>query len=559
MPIMDVLAAIPWNSRPVTLLVEQVVRGVTGAPTDPVEARLKRMEDLLERQREEMDRVYRAAVPPTPPVQRVAPPAGGPSILGEVVERITLVSGNCKEALRFAREDGMAHPEVQVRLSDAQAQLDALERHTLRPEVLVSLAPDERRAVDALLPEIRRARQGLHNAPDGGPPTVDSLTDAAARLGALGTQARVMEVAVRSGLPVPERPTPAPEKAAAPAPYSRYAPDMSVDTGCLPCGRAHVAGADAILNAAAQEATRKGMADPDVQARVQSAAEELAMVYEHDWTPERIARSPEADRAILEEYAPRFRAVRERLAAARSPEDLADVAADLRKTRQEFMQADQARQQVYTAIRAGGLAASAGDHRLDLQPWVVPYTAVQPSPEEAALETSPPDPEAAYDNLVRALHEARGVRVVYRETPRGEGGIVEAEYDPEANTILMAPFALSKDFYAVQTLAHEAAHALTVNRQCAPEPTQDHAAAEEVAENAALAAMVESNLPIELRNGQVLEPGDRRVDWGALQASLPPRQFAEVRWATDWIVSAIGGQDPATLPAGCAVPVGEGE
>ena len=556
MPLLDVLAAIPWDSKPVTLLVEQVVRGVTGVPTDPAKERLRRMEELLDRQEEALRRYQQSPSPAAPPAGPVGQ-AAKPAVLAGVVDRITLASGNCKEALRFAREDGMAHPEVQVRLADAQAALDELERHDLRPEVLVAMSPDERRAVEVLLPEIRRARQGLHNAPDGGPPTVESLTDAAAKLGELGTQARVLEVSVRSGLPVPDRAVgqerPVPETSSA---YSRYAPDMSVDTGCLPCGRAHVAGADAILRAAVGEARVRGMADPDVQARVQSAAEELAMVYEHDWTPERIARSPEADRAILEEYAPRFKAVRERLAGARTPDDLAALSADLARTRQDFMLADQSRGgRTYTALRPGGMAAASGAHRLDLRPWVVPYGAVQPGAEEAALETAPPDPTSAYDNLVRALHAARGVRVVYRETPRGEGGIVEAEYDPEANTILMAPFALSKDFYAVQTLAHEAAHALTVNPVCAPEGL-DRASAEEVAENTALAAMVESALPIELRNGQVLEPGERRVDWGALQASLPQEEFAQVRWATDWIVSAIGGQDPGTLPAGCAIPIG---
>lgn len=575
MGLIEILQSVPWDHPIVRRGTDHLFQQLTGTdPRTAEQAQIEREERLFERQAELLERMvqslgataaatataapavagaYAASVSPASPAEASMAGAAG---LEPVIARLTQTGASVDEALRFVREDGVDHPEAQRRLMRAQEDLVMLERVDLRPSVLMTLPEDQRKVAEANMQAIREARQALHNAPDGGPPTPESIAQAASRLEAVTTQLRVAK-AVGAGVTNavahdgPQTPATAGPVTNGPPPYSRYAPDMEVAVGCLPCGRAHLAGTVGAMRGVSRLAKERGMSDPDVQAGLLAANKELVALWSDDWTEEKVAASPEADRAIMEETIPRLRAAQARLESVSSPEDVVAVTEELASVRETFVAKDLGRAAHYASFWVGQSAPDQGDHRLDLRPWTVE----QPGILALGSVTQPTDSARAFDALANAIHQARGVRVVFRETSRTDGGIEEAHYDPETNTITMGPFALAKDFYAVQTLAHETAHALTVNQACMPVEPANHEPEEEVARDSALAAMLEAGLPVELRSGEVLEPGERSVDWGMLQDSLPPDLYAQVRFATDWITSAIAGQAPDTLPHGCAVAI----
>lgn len=96
----------------------------------------------------------------------------------------TVASASLKEALRFAREDGMEHPEVQMRVQRTEEAINHLERVQLAPEQLAKLPPDQAKAAKAALPELRKARQDLLNHTQ----TADDLEAVTARIAALDQQ-----------------------------------------------------------------------------------------------------------------------------------------------------------------------------------------------------------------------------------------------------------------------------------------------------------------------------------------------------------------------------------
>ncbi|MCY0892339.1 MAG: hypothetical protein OWR52_02365, partial [Acidibacillus sp.] len=75
----------------------------------------------------------------------------------------TVAAASLKEALRFAREDGVGHPEVQIRVARTEEAINALERVTLAPERMKQMPKEEADRARKILPELRRARQDLIN------------------------------------------------------------------------------------------------------------------------------------------------------------------------------------------------------------------------------------------------------------------------------------------------------------------------------------------------------------------------------------------------------------
>jgi hypothetical protein len=532
------LLQVDWTSRPMQQAVVSFVQGLTGQDPDQVAAR------RAEQQAAAWEALAARLTPAPPPDTGPPMAAAGPVSLQPAIEQVTLVTGDLKEALRFAREDGMTHPETIRRVAHAQALVDTLERFTLRPETLAALPPSQRQVVERqVLPTLRRARQALHNAPDGSPPTVASLSDAAAQLGTVATQLRVTQAA--TGAPpgpaldlgqVPPPPAPA---AAAP---SQYAPEAAVDTGCLPCGRAHLGAASGTLEAAARLAASRGMADPETQAALQTAAEELAMVQLYDWTPERIARSPAADRTLLERYAPQVERLRQAVEQARTPAEVAAVADQAQRLRTAFVQDDLQRAptgQPGAAYITEAPPTDPTSHRVTPPPWWYH----PPTPVTLGETTVPTDTARAFDDLTRAL-AARGVKVRVRNLPATPEGVVEGEYLFDQNTILLGPAALAKDAYAVQVLAHEAAHALEDNPTChtynAAVPYEERTE-EQLAQYASIIALTEAGLPVELATGAEVPPGTRQIDWDLLRAELPPEDFSRLLWTSAWITDALTG------------------
>jgi hypothetical protein len=136
-----VLTTVDWTSPQVARTVIQLWQTVSGR--DPASVRERAMEERLSRLEELSAKLVPASTPAAPsqsPVSTVD--------LSGVIEQVTVISGDLKEALRFAREDGLSHPEVVRRVAHAQEVADTLERFTLRPEVLATLAPDQRKVLE---------------------------------------------------------------------------------------------------------------------------------------------------------------------------------------------------------------------------------------------------------------------------------------------------------------------------------------------------------------------------------------------------------------------------
>lgn len=79
------------------------------------------------------------------------------------MREMTVASASLKEALRFARADGVDHPEVRIRMARTEDAVNSLERVTLAPERIARLPAEQAEVVRQLLPEIREARQDLIN------------------------------------------------------------------------------------------------------------------------------------------------------------------------------------------------------------------------------------------------------------------------------------------------------------------------------------------------------------------------------------------------------------
>ena len=79
------------------------------------------------------------------------------------INHLSTCSGLCSEALRFARADGMASPEVIQRVGLCQDELNAMERVDLRAEVVAGLDPKEKEIAHRALSGTRELRHNLEN------------------------------------------------------------------------------------------------------------------------------------------------------------------------------------------------------------------------------------------------------------------------------------------------------------------------------------------------------------------------------------------------------------
>lgn len=119
--------------------------------------------------------------------------------------------------------------------------------------------------------------------------------------------------AVATEPPDPERPG---ADAMAPV-YSRYLEQEGAlddwDTGCLHCGKAHLAAVRGMVERAKEIAAVKGEADPKVQEYLGEAGRELTALLLLDWTPERIAKAPPEHQVILRRYVGQVQDLRDTL------------------------------------------------------------------------------------------------------------------------------------------------------------------------------------------------------------------------------------------------------
>jgi hypothetical protein len=166
-------------------------------------------------------------------------------------------------------------------------------------------------------------------------------------------------------------------------------------------------------------------------------------------------------------------------------------------------------------------------------------------------ESGPPTPLLStcevYANVKSALAK-RGVPVVEN---RNLSPGVEAQFVPELNTVINS-VAISQQAedcgpYATQVLLHEGTHALLQNKSCMPKfrnhvyASLGHVVEEEEAELSSFIAALELGMPIELYDGRIIPPGFLRVELERVKKQLDPDTFANVNWASNWLVRAGRG------------------
>ncbi len=95
---------------------------------------------------------------------------------------LSTVSGALGESLRFAREGGIADPEVQRRLMLAEDEINVMERIDLSADALAKATPEGRQVAREYLPKIQAVRQRL-----GAITSVKELEQTAAEEGASHT------------------------------------------------------------------------------------------------------------------------------------------------------------------------------------------------------------------------------------------------------------------------------------------------------------------------------------------------------------------------------------
>ena len=99
---------------------------------------------------------------------------------------LSTVSGALGESLRFAREGGIIHPEVQRRLNLAEDEINIMERIDLAADAIQRSPPEEQELARHFLPKIRELRQNL-----GAIKTVEELEKTASEASILGQEFRL--------------------------------------------------------------------------------------------------------------------------------------------------------------------------------------------------------------------------------------------------------------------------------------------------------------------------------------------------------------------------------
>jgi len=93
--------------------------------------------------------------------------------------------------------------------------------------------------------------------------------------------------------------------------YSNYAPEMDIEKGCIPCSRAHILGIRGALKEALRFAREDGIKHPEVEKRIDYAAEELITMERFDLSDDKISNSPPEEQKLIRNVKPDIRELRQ--------------------------------------------------------------------------------------------------------------------------------------------------------------------------------------------------------------------------------------------------------
>lgn len=105
---------------------------------------------------------------------------------------LSTVSGALSESLRFAREGGIQHPEVQRRIMLSEDEINIMERIDLAPDALAKSPADEAKLAQEYLPHIRSLRQDI-----GAIKSLEELESLAARASLLSQEFRLRQLQLK--------------------------------------------------------------------------------------------------------------------------------------------------------------------------------------------------------------------------------------------------------------------------------------------------------------------------------------------------------------------------
>jgi hypothetical protein len=135
------------------------------------------------------------ALPAQQPAAAQTPAAGDTVSVGCVAcarAHFATIAGTLKEAIRFAREGGLTHPEVQTRLEAAEEEVTNVERHDWTPEKTLHSPIGEKHVIEQFFPDLRRLRQRIMTIN-----SVDDLEHTAADAALLSTDFRLAVLELR--------------------------------------------------------------------------------------------------------------------------------------------------------------------------------------------------------------------------------------------------------------------------------------------------------------------------------------------------------------------------
>ena len=505
-------------------------RAVIGNPREDLERRLHATETRLDEiQRTTREKRGRRQKSTTTEV----------ATLSTLRDQVSSISGGLDEALRFARENGMQHPEAKQRLEDARMAVLELERYELMPQRAGS--PEDKRVAQALSPKVRKLRQKILNRMW----SVEDLSEASSAAGELTT---ALQTAVMARDMAQPSPAVALTNMTDNGGYGRD----GLSKGCIPCALGH-------LGMAAGSLSRAATANPTEQAkRVAIVQKELDMLLAYDWVPEKIAKNSPQEQSVIANYQPQVESLRQQVRDIRSPEDVRSASAAATELWESFKGAvDKLPTPMAYArpVRGKGSQSIPAIHDQDtlIDEAYRSYGFVAPNRSDLNAMSEPTNYGTLMDHIVQATEEYRDIQ--WRTQPlSGEDAI----YIPYTNTIIRTAEATKPENYHLQTTIHESAHGLLNNLSCFPmglSSPQARKIGETEADLVTIATMSELGLPLEYGDGTREAAGDYTIDWQAVKKHFGPAMENRVKWAVGWLVTAAqDGVPQGSCPPPAPIP-----
>jgi len=118
--------------------------------------------------------------------------------------------------------------------------------------------------------------------------------------------------------------------------YSGTSQLSAAGRACIPCGNDHFSTVSGLLAEAMRFARTSGLADPEVVKRISLAEDELNAFERVDAAPDKVAALPDEEREMITAMSQDSRKIRHRLSDLQSPDDLLQLASDVKKMREGY-------------------------------------------------------------------------------------------------------------------------------------------------------------------------------------------------------------------------------